>query len=132
MSHDAIKVAAVLDDICRAAGVSPADPSPEAGYEVWAALERAGLMPLDAEVLNCPLNTLLLALVYPGDPDPGCKLAVTSERVVLTRVKTDPLARDNYLGRGAGHGREFVPLPPAVKAAVAIYDRRAWVLKGAA
>ena len=131
MSHDAIKVRAVLEDICRAAGVSPADPSPEAGYEVWAALERAGLMPLDTEVLNCPLNTLLVRLVYPGDRDPGCKLAVTTGRVVLTRVLTEPLAV-RATSKGAGHGREFVPLPPAVKAAVAIYDRRAWVLKGAA
>ena len=127
-SPDAIRVAAVLDDLARAARVNPDDGTPDAGAQVFAAIERAGLMPLEQDVLNCPLNELLLELAFPGSEPGEFRVAVTATLVVLTRQKTEPLGATSK-GPGKGYAREFVPLPPALVAAVALYDRRGWTLR---
>ncbi len=115
MSPEAVRVKDALVLICARAGVSPGDGSPEAGHLVRAWVLAHHLQPAAHERLHCPTHELLARL---ANVEHVC---VTTDRVFLTRVKTDPLpGRSNG---GAGHARESVALPAAVKAAVRLFDK---------
>lgn len=112
MSPEAMRVSAVLDDICRESGVSPADPTEEAGRALHAAILAHPLLPPAHDVVCCPLAELVRRLSRVPH------LVVTTERVLLTRVGG---AERRIAGR-AEFRRESVMLPPAIRSAVAQLD----------
>lgn len=114
MSDEATRVLHVLEDWCREAQVSPADGTEEAGLAVCAVIMLHPLLPHPTDVLHCVVNELLRRLSRVQH------LVVTTERVLLTRVGV--AGRRRYERSGVRHERESVMLPPAVKAAVALFD----------
>lgn len=110
LDDDAARVRAALDDLCKLAGVSPAESTPEAGRAVLAALPPGGEQ---SHPQLCALALWLRAATgitgAIGGAEPA--LAVTPFRVLV-------------LGRREAGARERrnVDLPPAVRAAVRIAD----------
>lgn len=102
MNHEATIIRAVLDDLCRACGVSPADGSADAGRAVLKALPAGER----SDPAGCGLHLWLRERVR-GE------FLVTPERVLL-------LGKRNPEG---GRETAHVPLPAAVRAAVALADR---------
>lgn len=111
MTDTAINIAAALDGLCRAAGVSPDETSESAGYAVGAALVAVGvrLAPEDAVAPEeCAIARYLIAAC--GRP---CRVLVTERRVILTCAT-----------KRFGVARELVPLPNAVQVAVQLVAGR--------
>lgn len=115
----AISIAATLDQLCRVAGVSPAESSPEAGAAVCDALRRAGVFPVPGSEscpLSCPLNRWLRGEL--GLPE---YVSVhESPRVIITTG-----AVRVHRWEGGVLRCESVGLPVAVKAALVLLARPA-------
>lgn len=117
MTRDVLHVRAVLDDLCRAAGVSPSDGSDDAARLVLAEVARAGLGGERADPQGCPLSlwlkqtTGIVGELPSPDPSQTVLLLAPEEVLVLGPKPADGARR-----------RDGVPLPAAVRAAVRMGD----------